>query len=602
MSEQASIANIDIQPDDPEWLVLKKFCETFDSKRMKEKYACSKTHKILDDNASRRNGFISWNFVCFFTVSNEAQQRIAPELKRWSPWLYSILENVLNDPSYQNDLNNYYNSFIDIRNKSYTLDMAISIIEGKLNKHSLDYEMPPLSRICNIETKYLFKDGTQLDFSDYIFLCELGFSGNKNNPYRAIEEKKESNIFKAATKHTKNFSLKRNYCYGGIYFGVCGFEKINLNGLHTTNLHFICNEANYITLANIKCHWFKHETDNTNSIDKLEKTDIPFLFIHNISNKFEHIDISNRRIRLSIDSNTEVRTLNFLNVVIENDVQFANLELEHATFSSVIFESDFSFLQNTVEKTTYFRHCSFKESSNFKGSKFSCNELNEKSLSNRDELLSPSFINSNFQSVLNLKDTNFHAPPHFEGVEADCVLFDEKSSFINHPSKDPELAASAWASLVRLAEHTGNMRMRQLFHARMMENEKRMASEKSHGFFYHVFRILGSGRNTLVPIAFLLLSFICFGLIYMTSYLAITPEKIAPLYANAFDNGFALSMQHTAPFFPTEKALLKNLLLPFKESPINYFINLARFVQTILSIGCIFMFGLSLRNRFRIKT
>lgn len=321
----------------------------------------------------------------------------------------------------------------------------------------------------------------------------------------------------------------------------------------------------------------------------------------------------------------DMNVINFSEFVFYGRVRFIESVFEEASFENTIFCDDVDFSKSTIlsytgfesaifMRSAIFTETKFKDEATFRDAyflgdtRFDCAEFAEKVnfvdaeflyvdesasfqkaifLKEVDfayaEFKRATFIGAKFETYADFYYARFNWPPHFEGVKANVIFF--RGTIINQNSdiERLHLTASAWQALIRLAEESKDLRQAQKFHQRLLEVEQKFETEESAWMLYEIYSVLGSGRSVLIPLIWLI--FLC---IHMSYFYWVFIEKITATKA------FAFSLVSTVPFITHSKNLVDDI-------PHNIIFQIAGGLHTTASLILIFLIGLALRNRFRVK-
>jgi uncharacterized protein YjbI with pentapeptide repeats len=353
---------------------------------------------------------------------------------------------------------------------------------------------------------------------------------------------------------------------------------------------------------------------------------------------FQSVDFSNVELdkRLFITNSTFEEFVSFSPIRAIRGEYILEKTLPHCDFTGSVFRQQVVFRGVTFRRQVIFNQCVFEASADFRDTVFLSEELTEPDRGG--EALSPSFIGAEFKAVANFKHAFFRSPPHFEGCSGDAFLFDElitekqekkirnhidafcpklkniqiskgfNNIFSRRPKegsdkeayqKAPDLAASAWASLLRIAQHTHNFYYRHRFHELLLEvdhhiltHDAAFKNQRGHRFFYGIYRALGNGRDAVKPLGWLAGSFAIFTALYVLALMLTIPPDQKHTVINMLSKAANMSLAHTIPFFKMKIAAMKD--------GVPFLIQLILGAQVVGSLALWAALGVSLRNRFRI--
>ena len=152
-----------------------------------------------------------------------------------------------------------------------------------------------------------------------------------------------------------------------------------------------------------------------------------------------------------------------------------------------------------------------------------------------------------------------------------------------------------------------NLPQRQIFHEKLLEVEEYELSKKNKndkwyqktskwflGIQYKIYRALGFGYSIAKPSAFMAVYSIVFGVFYYA--ISSNPPK-----------SIAYTLGNTLPFLSSSRKAATNFIdwkceeICFHNDAQQTTVMMVGGFQTILSLVFLFLIGLALRNRFRIK-
>lgn len=297
--------------------------------------------------------------------------------------------------------------------------------------------------------------------------------------------------------------------------------------------------------------------------------------------------------KLSCDKNASLRHVFFDGSAILGKAEFNNIQSGDVSFTDCVFKKRFEFKNSnnaelihfdnaTFLSWTVFENSTFRDVATFRSTQFHGDALFE-----RTEFKQANFIGATFKSILSLQGAKFEFAPKFEGVQCDAILFDDHTEFRNNSSSLQE-DASAWAALIRLMERVHNLPQRQKFHEKLLEVEKEFETEKTAKPLYGIYTLLGCGRMVSVPLFWLFYIWFLMSMVYLVF------SKCNEGLGACAQKAMAFSIVNTLPFVSYNKVLIEDF-------PKDIFFQIAGGLHTTISLVLLFMIGLALRNRFRIK-
>lgn len=139
-----------------------------------------------------------------------------------------------------------------------------------------------------------------------------------------------------------------------------------------------------------------------------------------------------------------------------------------------------------------------------------------------------------------------------------------------------------------------NLTQRQIFHEKLLEVEEqseRNQGQKSLALIYNEYKAIGYGYSIAKPLGFLTIWAAIFGVFYAT-----ISENIP--------KSLAYTLGNMLPFLGTRRKAVTNFLeldVFEKNEGLQTTVMMVGGFQTVLSLLLLFLIGLALRNRFRIK-
>jgi uncharacterized protein YjbI with pentapeptide repeats len=540
--------------EEPEWLRLKRFCEEFDGGFFKDP-----TH----------NGSITWNYLMWQDMLETTRQKVR---SNWHSEMEDNLRWILDESEHAIKYKATLTQALDDQTRNVPSHYR-SLAD---NVHA-EREYPKYTDII-INDAELFN---HFDFNGCIIHGMLRLGQPSQKLY--IRERFELKRILFATTDC-DFSIETpalsidNCCFlTTAFFRECSFGDTKLcNVTFQGEVFFGRSIFNSLCLgiSNMNATQFK-----------------------------KSVSFNGATFKYNVDCKRGVFTgdANFRNAVFEGDADFSGLTFNTCSFMKAQFEERANFRNTTFERHTVFSQAEFQATVLFCKARFLCKELDSKKKTKR---LSPAFIGTQFNGLSNFRDAQFAAPPHFEGAKAEAILL-PRDGFFNHDKKDRTLAAQALAALIRLTEATHNLPMRQRFHALLIAAEKDMIAkdsalqeERGHLFFYNLFERFKVGRDAVFPLQILLIAAITAWMLYFGLY-AFTGNNFSKQALNALK----LVLIDVFPFITVHKTELEALITPFgMDEWSSFLVTVTRYLLSLTSLPCLFLTGLALRNRFRIKS
>ncbi len=387
----------------------------------------------------------------------------------------------------------------------------------------------------------------------------------------------------------------KGFIFPSVSFQNCIFDidfhaegAIFLNGLGFGNTEFrgdsrftdcIFEEANFSSAKFLQDNFF----ENTRFYGRTEFCDSLFRSQLLFKNVTANDDIEFDRTILQIGIFDDCK---FLKSARFRNTEFSNIRMRDTTITK-----NCSFFGAKFSGIAQFNKTNFEGFADFRKTEFSAQGNRVLNQINTDRIgfdeISPSFIGTDFKEGVDFQNALFNSPPHFEGAKCEIILLDN-TTIKNPPKPDKDILhiyASAWAALIRLMEKVHNLPKRQEFHERLLEIERQYKTEKWSRPLYVLYELFGSGRSALKPVYWLF----CLGAYFAFYYFQ--------FYNRTFESAMKLSFANTLPFLTFSKEFLPES----KETPIDFGLLTIMTTQNFVSIILLFMFGLALRNRFKLK-
>lgn len=246
-----------------------------------------------------------------------------------------------------------------------------------------------------------------------------------------------------------------------------------------------------------------------------------------------------------------------------------------ATFRYSKFESSISASKAVFEKTPDFSNCIFEIAANF-------SECNIK-----ENIV---FRSSSFRGVANFDNVKFKAPPIFNCADIQEIYFDEtRKNFQNNINiLDIKRSKTAWQTLIILMDKMHNLPQRQIFHEKLLEVEELEEENKWVKKLYRLYNKLGFGYSLVKPLITQCYSTAFFTWLYVW-------------FLWDFKLSMKFSLSNTTPFLNISRLATSNIFEKVNGQWYDLLIFSIAGLQSIISLFLLFLIGLALRNRFRIK-
>ncbi len=533
-------------PTGPEWLQLKQFCEAFDKK-----------HNLS------QNGYLTWNYLMWLDMREDTRQKVRdnalPDMWHELQWIFEKSERA---EKYKGDLKQ------SLRGTQYNVPYQCRLLKSDPN---IPCEHPEYVDIFIINAG-LFNN---FMFKGCIIHGNLQF-GLQKNPLSVSKPIQLSNIFITDDFdfHIQTPALTIKKCY----FGTgASFSDCVLGSVKIADTVF----------------------EDSVMFDRTTFQNLSLGFSFNGTTQFKNTAyFRGAKFKYDVDCKRGVfeENVDFQHATFNRDADFSGLTFNSCDFTGAEFKGFANFKNAIFERYSLFSRATFESNAMFSNTRFESKELYE--AQEGDYELSPSFIGATFSGLANFREATFASPPHFEGVKAEAILL-PRDGFRNHLEKEKTLAAQAWAALIRLAETIHNMPIRHEFHRLLMQVDKQTEDSK-YAFFYSWFERLKVGRDEILPFQILAMTSSFVWILCFWGY-GLTSTVTSPALAES--NAFKLVLLDMFPFITAFKGGLETLVQPFDGHPFTLAIlTVARYLLALTSLTCLFLFGLALRNRFRIKS
>lgn len=281
--------------------------------------------------------------------------------------------------------------------------------------------------------------------------------------------------------------------------------------------------------------------------------------------------------------------VDFTDAQFQDSVGFTDAQFqEWADFRGAEFQGLAYFKGAEFQGWADFEGAHFQDWANFEGVKFQ----------NRAD-----FTGAQFEDTADFQNGQFATPPMFSKAKIDTVFFSENRKYFQNDSPKLDAAQSkhAWQVLIKLMDDMHNLPQRQIFHEKLLQIEELEEKNKAVKCLYKTYRNIGSGYSILWPFVYLKLCIFTFAHYY---YLISNNVALSISYAFANSLPFLSSSRKGATNFLDSIAVDEQCEIAslFSDEACQQIIAmfLAGF-QNFLSLIFLFLIGLALRNRFRIK-
>ncbi len=311
---------------------------------------------------------------------------------------------------------------------------------------------------------------------------------------------------------------------------------------------------------------------------------------------FVRVDFSKSRISFAELSRCQYKWAHLFNVKCSiinflgyqnGSINFKNSELGSITSAYCRFD-EIAFEDSTIQ-TTKFSLSSFRKA-NFSNSSLEYITCSE-SVFNQ-----VNFNYCNFGVIADFTKTSFLSAPSFHDIKFQEIFFEESRKHFQNKERilEPHKNKYAWQTLIKLMDDIHNLPQRQIFHEKLLEVEELEEREKGHKIIaqlYREYKALGYGYSIAKPLGFLAAWAVILGALY------------AVISAN-IPKSIAYALGNMLPFLGTSRKAATNFLeldVFEKSEGLHTTIMIIGGFQSLLSIFLLFLIGLALRNRFRIK-
>jgi hypothetical protein len=325
----------------------------------------------------------------------------------------------------------------------------------------------------------------------------------------------------------------------------------------------------------------------------------------------------------------------FIDCVFHSEVHFQNVKFnEYAGFDGSVFFEITYFKRATFKSVASFRYAQFNgglycegtqfcEWANFGGINFDCREATFENCIfeggatfNESNFYEACFMNTKFEKSASFFESIFKRVPNFYGAQFKEYPHFDGFKILNYPNESyiSKLEiTSRWRSLRQLAAKSNDHEAELNFFAGELKSRQEPVM-RGFAFCYGLFSDFG--RAIFRPLAWLLLTaFLAFNF-YIAKHSPLVFEKgivFTKLTCKEGDKqndprtaALLLSLEKALPLISgkDEKAKQNMLCLYGGEKDAPYIpdsVSLVGTVQTLVSLIFLFLAGLGIRNRFRLK-
>lgn len=395
----------------------------------------------------------------------------------------------------------------------------------------------------------------------------------------------------------KNCEFKVAASYSNcIFLNMVLFENTNFND------NFFFNDTAFISPINIKNTNFKKKSSFVGM-----KT--------NISICFDNTTFDGK----AIFNNAVFVEFKFYKVIFNCDVDFYNATfLSSSLFIGSEFNQSVSFKLATFNGKTEFNGAGFGEScfdvatfndevifdcscffkpSSFMKSKFKKNASFKLVYFIKDAV----FSDAEFSYTTNFNDSTFKRPPKFHNVKFHQDTSFHKTKYISKSGDEGDVRA--WRTLKLAMNNLHDRDLELLYYSYEMDAKIPILWEEGKYFksaLILVYKITSKyGQSLLLPVIWFLIILVLFsGLYNLVSFSGLYNQNSwLDIFQGPYDC-IRMSISNSLPFVPMNKSVLNNIL---NDNEVSLCFQSLAVVQSVLSMGTIFLFGLGLKNIFSIK-
>lgn len=615
------------QPKLPLWWRLKKFCEAFDKNHYY--FSFEKTFSVSQHKEIHYfplEHFI-WNYIIWQCLNDKDRKLVLEKTKEHNYDCFYDYDKTADQENLEKLIVAFAEKYCSLKPDSSADEELLKFVKqfpwDKNNYHSNPHSDRGrlINKIFNngvLISDDILNSEEHISFGACIFPSGLVIESNVEIP------KVKCQSLSFADSIFFNYVLVRNISINAIFIYRLTIYIKDSALISTNGIHIWESKINYLKLFDNFCNInIIGQSDNKNEVNSLEL---------NFLRDFQ-IEVKNTDIGLySIDENSTSfgKNISFIDCSFLSAIDFTELYTKNlpqcnfsdstfkgkVNFSGMTFESDAIFHGVTFEQGAIFNSAVFKGRTSFKKAKFkdeaSFYKAEFSAFCNEQFFLIPSFISCKFEEIVDFREASFPSPPHFEGAEMEILLLNG-AKFSNNFAKNEQneyiikldVASSAWAALVRLTEKLHNWEWRLKFHnlslkvdEKLLQTLPELEKQRQHRLFYRLYDLFGKGEDSLRPLFFMGLFAYVFGYMLFSLYFISSGEiykslRLAVLVV--MDSVFPIKI-----FAPTAlDSLMFELKLPLFAKIITL---IARIMLFLISYISIFMAGLSLRNRFRMKS
>jgi uncharacterized protein YjbI with pentapeptide repeats len=280
----------------------------------------------------------------------------------------------------------------------------------------------------------------------------------------------------------------------------------------------------------------------------------------------------------------------FFEVTFCEDARFTGVEFRmDASFSRVTFGGDAMFKEATYSKGSDFQRATFNRQANFTSSTFGAD--------GGEQFVT--FADCQFDKPLNFRGAKFLAQyPVFSGaITADRNIFTAKRDhWPNKTTQDPEEARESCAAIRHMLDKQGLPDEAHFFYRREMGFAGQI------GWYWQrlPYRLYGAlsdyGHSIRLPVEWLA-ALIVTGWVIFSFWLALCqPAGAATRWHQPLVEGLSLSIANTLPFLGLMRSMHPHF---YERAPA--LIDFLSIAQSLAGIILLFLLGLGLRTRFRMR-
>lgn len=338
-------------------------------------------------------------------------------------------------------------------------------------------------------------------------------------------------------------------------------------------------------------HIKKYELEGLSPLNNHEMIGIEKEIEQNTGQHFNAKDMVNLAV-IGIDfSNTEWErthtrhgsSINFSGYIFPGNIFFENCTFNLiASWEGAIFLRDARFLGSKFKVVANFTETIFNSYANFNGCVFSSWSA---------------FTNTAFNKGASFEDSKFlEKAPFFDGAEINGSLNFNNTGWLELRTKSPNYEdILSFAALKREMSQAHMHREEMDFFSKELEYRALIGNSKDRTLISLYREISDFGRSIADPLAWLVTTFILMLCVYWASFFDYPS-------ASGLNKATYLSKSASIPFIPQDKIIAEKMNITNNLSAVKVnALNLLRSIQMVISTVLLFLIGLGIRNRFRIK-